>query len=244
MTERSRGFPGAVLKLLGARDYELTVTRREEITQHYLRLGFRAGGLLNDRAVHPTMWIRLWFPDGDRLHQRAFTLVNPNVETDSFDIEFALHDGRAAHWAREAQVGDTIVANVLGSKFRMPDPAPSGYVIVGDTASLPAINTLLPAIGDVPAHVWLEWVHDDDRDLPVAATDHTTVNWIERTDAGSGLVEAVRAAAFDGSDHFGWIACDTKTTRSLVNVLRGPYGFARNAIKAQAYWVARTPAND
>ena len=57
----TRGFQGAVLKLLRAGDYQLTVTGRREITPHYLRLSFEAGGMFDGRAVHPTMWIRMWW---------------------------------------------------------------------------------------------------------------------------------------------------------------------------------------
>ena len=74
----SRGFAGAVLKLFRAGDYRLTVTARREISPHYLRLSFDAGGMLSENPVHPTMWIRMWFADGDKLHQRGFTLVNPD----------------------------------------------------------------------------------------------------------------------------------------------------------------------
>src|SRR3954464_7326783 len=73
----SRGFQGAVLKLLRAGDYRLTVTGRRELSPHYLRLSFDAGGLLPDRPLHPTMWIRMWFADGDKQHQRGYTLVDP-----------------------------------------------------------------------------------------------------------------------------------------------------------------------
>jgi hypothetical protein len=51
----SRGFQGAVLKLLRAGDYQLTVTGRRELTPHYLRLSFQAGGMLRDSPLHPTM---------------------------------------------------------------------------------------------------------------------------------------------------------------------------------------------
>jgi hypothetical protein len=98
----SRGFQGAVLKLLRAGDYQLTVTGRRELTPHYLRLSFDAGGLLTDRPLHPTMWIRMWFADGDKLHQRGYTLVDSNPEADTVDIEFALHDGVASRWAQDA----------------------------------------------------------------------------------------------------------------------------------------------
>jgi NADPH-dependent ferric siderophore reductase len=235
-TKASRGWQGTVLKLLRAGDYELTVTGKRQITDHYLRLSFAAGGLLTDRPVHPTMWIRMWFSEGAKLHQRGYTLVDPDSAADTFDIEFALHDGIASRWAEAAAPGDTIEATVLGSNFTVPQPSPSGYVIVGDAASLPAINSLLGAIGDTPARVFLEAVHDDDRDLPVGRS--SDVVWVDRKNCGEALVQAVRAASFGAADHFGWVACDTRTTRAIVKVLREDYGISRKSIKAQAYWVA------
>ncbi|MGH3542853.1 MAG: siderophore-interacting protein, partial [Mycobacterium sp.] len=50
----ARGFAGAVLKLLGAGDYRLTVTGRREISPHYVRLSFDAGGLVGGNTLHPT----------------------------------------------------------------------------------------------------------------------------------------------------------------------------------------------
>ncbi|GAB3241983.1 siderophore-interacting protein [Mycolicibacterium hippocampi] len=235
-TKQSRGFAGAVLKLLRAGDYELTVTASTQVTPHYLRLSFQAGGLLADRALHPTMWIRMWFSDGDKLHQRGYTLVNPDPANDTVDVEFALHDGVASRWAQQAAPGDTIEVTVLGSSFALPEPRPAGYVIVGDTASLPAINSLLDAIGDAPAQVFLEAAHDDDKQLPVARG--TDVTWVDRKNAGESLVQAVESAAFDAADHFGWVACDNRTTRAVAKLLCEDYNIPRKAIKAQAYWVA------
>jgi NADPH-dependent ferric siderophore reductase len=125
---------------------------------------------------------------------------------------------------------------VLGSNFTLPEPAPKGYVIVGDTASLPAINSLLSAIGDSPARVFLEAGHDEDKQLPVARG--ADVVWVDRKDGGAALVEAVASKAFDATDHFGWVACDNRTTRALAKVFRDDYKIPRKSIKAQAYWVA------
>ncbi|HEU0191540.1 MAG TPA: siderophore-interacting protein [Mycobacterium sp.] len=233
-----RGWQGAVLKLLGAGDYLLTVTGRREISPHYLRLSFDAGGLLDGRAAHPTMWIRMWFADGDKRHQRGYTLVDPDPVAGTVDIEFALHDGCdgvATRWARGAQPGDTVEATVLGSKFAIPEPPPAGYVIVGDSASLPAINSLLAAIGDAPARVFLEAGHPDDKELPVHRGG--SVVWVDRKNGGEALVQAVSGVAFDGAEHFGWVACDNKTTRAVVKVLRDDYGMPRKSIKSQAYWM-------
>ena len=178
----------------------------------------------------------MWFADGDKLHQRGYTLVDPDPAADTVDIEFALHDGVASRWAQEAQPGDTIDATVLGSNLTLPELRPAGYVIVGDTASLPAINSLLDAIGDAPARVLLEAGHDDDKDLPVARS--ADITWVDRKNAGEALVEAVSSSAFDASDHFGWVACDNRTTRAVARIFREDYKIPRKSVKAQAYWVA------
>jgi len=236
-TKPSRGFPGAVLKLLRAGDYTLTVTGRRELSPHYVRLSFDAGPMLTELALHPTMWIRMWFADGDKLHQRGYTLVDPDPAAGTVDIEFALHDGVAANWAKDATPGDTAEVTVLGSNFGLPEPRPNGYIIVGDTASLPAINSLLDAIGDTPSWVFLEASHDDDKYLPVRGRA-ADVEWVDRKNNGEALIQAVSASAFDASDHFGWVACDNRTTRAVAKVLREDYGIPRKSIKAQAYWVA------
>ena len=88
---------------------------------------------------------------GAVLNQRGYTLVDPNPEADTVDIEFELHDGVAPRWAQDARPGDTNEVTVMGSNFTLPERAPKGHVIVGDTASLPAINSLLTAIGNTPA---------------------------------------------------------------------------------------------
>ena len=184
------------------------------------------------------MWVRGWFPDGDKSHQRGYTLVDPDPVAGTVAIDFAMHDGLATRWATEAAIGEVLEVTVLGSNFTLPTPDPAGYVIVGDTASLPAINSLLGAIGDVPAQVFLEAGHADDRELPVLAAGDVRITWVDRADGGGALVSAVSASAFEATDHFGWVACDNRTTRSVAKVLREQYAIPRKSMKAQAYWAA------
>ncbi|WP_397428699.1 siderophore-interacting protein [Pseudofrankia sp. BMG5.37] len=232
----SKGFNGLVLKAFGGSDYRLTVTSSRQITDSYLRLGFTGGGLLADHPIHPTQWIRLWFADDTgALQQRGYTLVDPDADNDTFDIEFAIHEGPAARWARQAQPGTEIEATVMGSKFRLPDPLPSEFIIFGDTASLPAINSLLDAIGDTPARVWLEWQHESDKDIPVHASDMATVTWLERINDGQLLREAAEQITCP-PDAFAWIGCDGLTTRSITQTIRGQRALPKHSIKAQAYW--------
>lgn len=235
-----RGLTGALVKLWRGGDYELTVTGSTDIGPHYRRLHFDSGDLLAERAVHPTMWVRGWFPDGDKSHQRGYTLVNPDPEAGTVDIDFAMHEGLATRWAREVKPGDTLEVTVLGSNFELPTPQPAGYLIVGDTASLPAINSLLDAIGDTPSWVFLEAAHDEDRELPVNVSPSADIEviWVDRENNGRALVDTVSASAFDASDHFAWVACDNRTTRHIAKVFREEFAMPRKSIKAQGYWAA------
>ncbi|MEV6323076.1 siderophore-interacting protein [Nocardia sp. NPDC051787] len=232
-----KGYEGFMLKVFRADDYRLTVTSTDAITDNYLRLGFKTNGLLADHPVHPTQWIRLWIPDpdSDKLHHRGYTIIDQNPEEETFAIEFALHGGPASQWAQRATIGEEIDATVLGSEFAMPDTAPSEYLVFGDTASLPAINTLLDAIGDAPARVWLEWQYESDTTLPVHNKPHHQITWLQRVDDGHLLRE--QATEMDcPKDAFAWVACDGHTTRSIVKTLKSAHGLPKTAIKARAYW--------
>lgn len=231
----SRGLSGALVKSWRGGDYQLTVTGRTAITPNYLRVHFAGKELLSERPLHPTLSVRGWFPDGTKSHQRGYTLVNADPDAGTVDIDFAIHQGLATRWATQAEAGDILEVTVLGSNFALSEPTPAGYVIAGDAASLPAINSLLDAIGDTSAKVFLEAAHDDDRQLPVGKAD---VTWVDRKNAGQALVEAVGAAAFGAADHFGWVACDNRTTRAVAKIFREDYGIPRKSIKAQAYWAS------
>ncbi|MDG9720635.1 siderophore-interacting protein [Streptomyces sp. DH24] len=237
---QGRGWEGAVLRLLRAKDFTFTVTGAEDVTDHYRRLHFTDGGMLAATGVHPTMWVRLWFDNAGRPHQRAYTLVDPDAAAGTFSLEFALHEGRASDWARSARPGDTVEATVQGTGFERPDPEPSHVVAVGDPASLPAINSLLDALGSTPATIWFE---GDTDGLPLRADPELhDVRRIPRREAGAHLVAEVKAALPDllrgSADPYVWIACDTATTRALAAYVRRELKLPKQRVHALGYWRA------
>ncbi|MDG4807533.1 siderophore-interacting protein [Micromonospora sp. WMMD1120] len=233
-----RNWEALVLKAMGGRDFRLTVLSTESIDGHYQRLRMDGGGLLEACGVHPTMWIRLWFDNDGRAHQRAYTLVDPDPATGRFTLEFAIHDGCAARWATTAQVGDTIGATVQGSAFELPDPAPEHLYLIGDAASLPAVNSLLDAGADIPATVWLEYAHEGEKALAPRARAHHQVTWVPRQDAGQHLVDTVCAALpTSGAGHY-WVACEAATTRGLTRHIRRTLGVDKERVTSLGYWKA------
>jgi NADPH-dependent ferric siderophore reductase len=186
------------------------------------------------------MWVRLWFDNAGKPHQRAYTLVDPDAEAGTFGLEFALHEGCASDWARAAKPGDTIEATVQGTGFEHPSPAPSHVFAVGDPASLPAINSLLDALGSAPATVWFEGGDDD---LPFRADpDRHEFRKVPRRDSGAHLVDRVKSdlpgLLRDTADPYVWIACDTATTRALAAYVRKELGLPKQRVHALGYWRA------
>lgn len=238
---QGRGWEGAVLKLLRGKDFTLTVTGAEDVTADYRRLHLTDGGMLAATGVHPTMWVRLWFDDDGKPHQRAYTLVDPDPAAGTFSLEFALHEGRASDWARAARPGDTVEATVQGTGFQYPDPAPSHVFAVADPASLPALNSLLRAVGRAPATVWFEGRDDGGLPFRTDAARHE-VRPVPRRDAGAHLVARVKAdlpaLVRETPDPYVWIACDTVTTRALASYVRKELGLPKQRVNALGYWRA------
>lgn len=235
---QGRGWEGAVLKLFRAKDFTFTVTGTEDVTAGYRRLRLTDGGMLAATGVHPTMWVRLWFDNAGKPHQRAYTLVDPDPVAGTFGLEFALHEGCASDWARAANPGDTVEATVQGTGFEEPAPAPSRVFVIGDPASLPAVNSLLGALGSAPATVWFEGTLDG---LPWrAGPDRHEVREVPRS--GTALVERVRAdlpaLLASTPDPYVWIACDTATTRALSAYVRKELGVPKQRVHALGYWRA------
>lgn len=234
------GWEGVVLKMFRGQDYVFTVTGAEDVTERYRRVHLTDGGLLAAHGTHPTMWVRLWFDNAGKAHQRAFTLVDPDAAAGTFSIEFSLHDGPASHWARTVLAGETIEATVQGTGFAPPDPAPSQLFVVGDPASLPAIDSLLAALPEVPATIWFEETHEADAKLTsrLDARLHD-LRRVRRADAGARLAALVADELPEllvaTPAPFVWIACDARTTRRLV-ALTKTLGVPKHRVKSLGYW--------
>ena len=235
------GWEGVVLKLFRGKDFKFTVTGAEQVTERYRRVHFTDGGLLEAIGIHPTMWVRFWFDNAGKPHQRAYTLVDPDVAAGTFSVEFALHDGCAADWSRRAEPGDVIEATVQGTGFDVPAPLPDRMLVIGDPASLPAINSLLGVAPKLPATIWFETSHESDHDLPMRLNpEHHDLRTVPRKD--DQLIADVKAnlprLIGDPGGAFVWIACDTQTTRTLTSYLLKELNLPKERVKALGYWRA------
>ncbi|MDN6387794.1 MAG: siderophore-interacting protein, partial [Corynebacterium sp.] len=148
----SRGFQGAVLRGLGAKDHVLTVTGTEWRTSTMVRVHFRSDTILSPDGEAPAAWMRAWFPDpdgGSKQFQRGYTFAAADPVAGTLAVDFVIHHpmGPASWWAQNCTAGDTLVATRFGEQdFELLDPAPQGYLLLGDLASYPAITQIAAAV--------------------------------------------------------------------------------------------------
>ncbi len=234
----ARGYAGVVAKIYGAQEHTITVTAIEDVTPHFRRITFHAPALLGGQPVEPAEWIRLWAPDETRPgreHMRGYTMVNPDPLRGEVSLEFVLHDpaGPACSWARNAKVGDTVAATRWAcTHFALPDPAPAGYLLIGDSAALPGINAILARIPDTsPVELLLEQHHDLDRQIPLTPHPRCALTWVPG--APGALAAAIDER--DWSGWYAWITCETQSTRQAKARLK-ELGFPKADLHGRAYW--------
>jgi ATP-binding cassette subfamily B protein IrtA len=239
----ARGFQGAMLRSFGARDHTATVIETVRIAPHFVRVRMESSTLFDDAIAEPTAWLRFWFPDpkgSNSEFQRAYTISEANVAAGRFAVDVVLHDpaGPASLWARTVGPGATIsVMSLMGSsRFDIPAEQPAGYLLIGDSASIPGINGIIGVVpDDVPIELYLERHDENDALIPLAQHPRLRVHWVARRD------EKSLAAAIENRDWSDWHAWATPEAATLKNVrvrLRDEFGFPKSEIHAQAYWNA------
>ncbi|CAN5718838.1 ATP-binding cassette domain-containing protein [soil metagenome] len=236
----ARGFQGVMLRSFGARDHQATVLERRYLTPNFVRIQMMSTTLFDDAVAEPTSWLRFWFPDPDGStaeFQRAYTITEADVAQGHFAIDVVLHEpaGPASTWARTVAAGATISVTTLGSAgFGVPEQPPAGYLLIGDSASTPAINGIIGAIGpDIPVEVYLEQHDENDLLIPIAEHPRTRLHRVHRHGPES-LAAAIESR--DWSDWYCWAGPEAAALKHLRIRLRDEFGFPKTEVHAQAYW--------
>lgn len=157
-----------------------------------------------------------------------------------FAVDVVLHDpaGPASSWARTVKPGATIaVMSLMGSsRFDVPEEQPAGYLLIGDSASIPGMNGIIETVpNDVPIEMYLEQHDDNDTLIPLAKHPRLRVRWVMRRDEKS-LAEAIENR--DWSDWYAWATPEAAALKCVRVRLRDEFGFPKSEIHAQAYWNA------
>ena len=233
-----------VLKAMGVKNHTVEVIGVTDLTPWYRRIRLSAPGFLDDLALHPTIWLRLWVPSltRDKLVQRGYTIIDPDPVAGEFSLDVVLHEpvGAAASWAKHATIGTRAEVAHTPQKLSI-DPGLRTLVLAGDTTALPAINTILAAAPQGAAkHVVLQDGHDDRDGLPLASDADTTVSWVEPDQTGGSVIEALTAsvaAPLDAERSYLWAAGERRLVKAVREYARGTLALPRQRQHTQYYWI-------
>lgn len=237
----ARGFQNALMKAFGATEHIMTVLSVEDLTPAFRRIRFHAPTMIDGRETPTASFIRLWAPDpdgSDKVHQRGYTLIDPDPESGEVSFDFVLHQpaGPAASWAMAARPGDTITASYISyTKFDPPEPEPDGYLLIGDPSAIPAINSILEILGrEARVVVLLQEVSAGDRSIPVTAHPNARVEWVLQS-----TPEAIAGAIphRDWSNWHAWLAGEAGMVKEVRARLNKQHDFPLADIQHRAYWV-------
>ena len=129
-----------------------------------------------------------------------------------------------------------LAAMIYGSTtFEVPDQPATGYLLIGDSASIPAIASIIEALPS-EAHIecYLEEHDPADHEIPLPEHPGATVYWVPRQGPGS-LTAAIPARDYGG--WYAWVAPESGSLKALRPRLRNEFGFTKATSYIQAYWV-------
>jgi len=179
-------------------------------------------------------------PDAPRpTTTRTYTPRRFDAAAHTLDVDFALHGpGPAATWAAQARVGQQLILMGPARAYEVDSEAP-WYVLLGDDAALPALETILDALpGTTPVTVFAEVVaREEARPLPHPA--HTDVRWLVRgdaTQAGSALLTAMEGFHWPAGAGRVYVGCESGAMRQLRSVILDASGLDKERVVARGYW--------
>ncbi|WIY84057.1 siderophore-interacting protein [Propionimicrobium sp. PCR01-08-3] len=235
-----RGVSGAIMRGLGAKDHAVTIVGKTTLAPDLVQVRMTSPTLLAHLDAGPTAWVRFWFPGTEsaaREYQRGYTILNADTASGEFNVNFVLHEpaGPASAWAAKAKTGDTVQAMIYGSaRFEMSGTLAAGYLIIGDSASMPAIGAIFEALPDgATIECYLEEHSSADHQIPLPDHPGATIHWVPRQSKES-LARTIVARDYSG--WYAWIAPEAGSLKALRPRLKNEFGFDKTNSHVQAYW--------
>ncbi len=231
----------------------ITVTRVARLSPRMVRVTFTGDDLAAFGWNGPAAHIKLIFPedgqaepplpqpDGPRPTRiRTYTPRRFDPAVPELDVEFVLHgDGPASEWAAQAQAGQVLVMGGPGPNYQVETDA-AWFVLAGDDAALPAIESILDALpADARARVVLE-VADAHEERPLASAAQLDITWLHRDGdparADMALEAALRSIELPAGNGRIYVGCEAAAMRRIRRHLLDERGLDPATIVTRGYW--------
>lgn len=225
----------------------LTVTDKQYLTPHMIRLIFSADTFEAFTSLAPDDHIKLFFDTPDGPAMRDYTPRHIDTAAERVTIDFAVHEaGPATAWAVAAEVGSTL--NIGGPRGSgVVSPEFDWYLLIGDETALPAIGRWLeeaPARHQITA---LIAVRDGAEEQVLPSDAQAALHWLHRADPAEDA--GVFIKALDGLRRpegrgFIWIACEAMVAKTVRTHLLEAWSHPLTDLKSSGYWYAGQAFDD
>lgn len=226
------------------------VTRVEQLTPRMVRVTFTGEDLDAFAWNGPAAHIKLIFPDDGQAEpempqpdgprstrMRTYTPRHFDSSVPELDVDFVLHgDGPASTWAAQAQAGQTLILAGPGPNYQIALDA-DWFLLVGDDAALPAIETILDELPpQLQVRVLVE-VADQHEQRRLATKAQLEVTWLDRGDqADAALEQALRTIELPVGDGRIYVGCEAAAMRRIRRYLLQERGVDPAKIVTRGYW--------
>lgn len=226
------------------------VTGVEQLSPRMVRVTFTGDDLHAFAWNGPAAHIKLIFPEDGETEPpmpqpegprptriRTYTPRRFDPAIPELDVEFVLHgDGPASTWAAQAQVGQALIVGGPGPNYQI-DPSADWFVLVGDDAALPAIETILDALPATARVRVLVEVADKYEERPLPTNAQLEVTWLHRgAQADAALEQAVRTIELPTGNGRIYVGCEAAAMRRIRTHLLQDRGLDPATIVTRGYW--------
>ncbi len=226
-----------------AEQYAAQVLRREQLSEHFVRLELGGDGLVGDglngfgSTGIADEWVGLVVPG--QFQSRYYTVRSWAGGVLTLDV--VVHDaGLVTEWAMRECVGETVTLTEPKGSFAMP--ADAGWLyLVGDLTALPAMARIVETYGEaVATHVWAEVPEEVPGYFPEGLEPAGGLTWLSTPPGGSALATLVETLPWiDGPGYF-WMAGESAQMRAIRRHLMREVKLASSQYDVMGYWRAGT----
>ena len=217
-----------------ARQYEAQVLRREQLSDHFVRLVLGGAGLADFASTGiPDEWVGLIVPG--QFQSRYYTVRSwvPSTGGGELTLDVVVHDhGLVTEWAGlEAVEGQTVTVTEPKGSFALPESA-QWLLLVGDLTALPAMARIASE-STVATRLWVEAPEVIEGYLPGDAD----VRWSTPPAEGeSALAAVVESIAWPEGEGYFWMAGESAQMRAIRKHLMRERRLPSTAYDVMGYW--------
>ena len=215
-----------------ARQYDATVLRREQLSEHLVRLVLGGPGLADFTSTGvPDEWVGLIVPG--QFQSRYYTVRS--WSDGELVLDVVVHEvGLVTEWAQQDVVGQSVTITEPKGSFAMPTGA-AWLLLVGDLTAMPAMARIAES-ATVPTRIWAE-VADGPEALAGYLPESAEITWLTPPAPGeSGLAAAVAAIDWPAGEGYFWMAGESAQMRAIRKHLMRERRLPSSAYDVMGYW--------